>query len=275
MGGFTRLLHSGAPDDLMDEVPTFLAAPLPNSVVEHSTYPVLNRPYAFLQWIRAANISEEYVLMSEPDHILLRPLPNLMRKDAWPAAYPFFYIEPARVRAAVWSCRQAASACVCVCGGLPGRYVYGHCSQPHHHPLRPPPPATHPKHTPSQDDYIPIVAQFLPSKTLTKEEAEDIAQMGNSPTFMSMEHMRKVVPLWQQLSVDIFSNRVANEVCCVCCVGRLARSGRVLRSGEPHCKQPSVPCLTRARAPRRALCCACSGGAGCRRCTHLPSRHTS
>ena len=31
--------------------------------------------------------------MSEPDHIFLRPLPNLMRGDA-PAAFPFFYIEP-------------------------------------------------------------------------------------------------------------------------------------------------------------------------------------
>lgn len=40
-----------------------------------------------------ANISEEYVLMSEPDHIFLRPLRNFMRGDA-PAAFPFFYIEP-------------------------------------------------------------------------------------------------------------------------------------------------------------------------------------
>jgi hypothetical protein len=99
MGGFTRLLHSGQADDLMDEVPTFVAQPLPNSVVPHDEYPVLNRPYAFLQWIRATNISEEFILMSEPDHIFLRPIPNLMRKDAWPAAYPFFYIEPAKVGA--------------------------------------------------------------------------------------------------------------------------------------------------------------------------------
>lgn len=97
MGGFTRLLHSGEPDDLMDEVPTFVAQPLPNSVVEHESYPVLNRPYAFLQWIRATNITEDFILMSEPDHIFLRPIPNLMRKDEWPAAYPFFYIEPAQV----------------------------------------------------------------------------------------------------------------------------------------------------------------------------------
>ena len=30
MGGFTRLLHSGAPDDLMEEIPTFVANPLPD-----------------------------------------------------------------------------------------------------------------------------------------------------------------------------------------------------------------------------------------------------
>ena len=36
MGGWTRLLHSGEADDLMDELPTFLADPLPESVVPHS-----------------------------------------------------------------------------------------------------------------------------------------------------------------------------------------------------------------------------------------------
>lgn len=49
MGGFTRLLHSGQEDDLVNEIPTYIADPLPNSVVEHEWYPVLNRPYAFMQ----------------------------------------------------------------------------------------------------------------------------------------------------------------------------------------------------------------------------------
>ncbi len=40
---------------------------------------MLNRPYALLQWVQQANISEKYVLMSEPDHIWLKPMPNLMR----------------------------------------------------------------------------------------------------------------------------------------------------------------------------------------------------
>lgn len=30
MGGFTRVLHSGKPDSLMDEIPTFVVDPLPN-----------------------------------------------------------------------------------------------------------------------------------------------------------------------------------------------------------------------------------------------------
>lgn len=30
MGGFTRILHSGQPDELMDEIPTFIATPLPD-----------------------------------------------------------------------------------------------------------------------------------------------------------------------------------------------------------------------------------------------------
>ena len=28
MGGFTRILHSGEPDDLMDEIPTHVVEPL-------------------------------------------------------------------------------------------------------------------------------------------------------------------------------------------------------------------------------------------------------
>lgn len=78
MGGFTRLLHSGQSDDLMDELPTVVVDPLPQSMVEHSWYVVLNRPYAFVQWTQKVTIPEKYVLMSEPDHIFLRPMPNFM-----------------------------------------------------------------------------------------------------------------------------------------------------------------------------------------------------
>ncbi|THU70192.1 hypothetical protein C4D60_Mb08t22430 [Musa balbisiana] len=57
-------------------------------------YVVLNRPWAFVQWLEKATIKEEYILMAEPDHVFVRPLPNLARED-YPAGFPFFYIKPA------------------------------------------------------------------------------------------------------------------------------------------------------------------------------------
>ncbi|GER40741.1 root determined nodulation 1 [Striga asiatica] len=91
MGGFTRILHSGNSDNLMDEIPTVIVDPLPGGL--DRGYIVLNRPWAFVQWLDKATIEEEYILMAEPDHIFVNPLPNLARGDH-PAAYPFLYIEP-------------------------------------------------------------------------------------------------------------------------------------------------------------------------------------
>ncbi|CAL9118687.1 hydroxyproline O-arabinosyltransferase PLENTY-like [Musa acuminata AAA Group] len=91
MGGFTRVLHSGRPDSLMDEIPTFVVDPLPANI--DRGYVVLNRPWAFVQWLEKATIEEEYILMAEPDHIFVKPLPNLARDD-YPAGFPFFYMSP-------------------------------------------------------------------------------------------------------------------------------------------------------------------------------------
>lgn len=91
MGGFTRILHSGKPDHYMDEIPTFVAQPLPSGMDQG--YIVLNRPWAFVQWLQQVDIKEDYILMSEPDHIIVKPIPNLAR-DGMGAAFPFFYIEP-------------------------------------------------------------------------------------------------------------------------------------------------------------------------------------
>ncbi|KAI4337281.1 hypothetical protein L6164_015717 [Bauhinia variegata] len=91
MGGFTRILHSGKPDQFMDEIPTFVAQPLAAGMDQG--YIVLNRPWAFVQWLREADIKEDYILMAEPDHIIVKPIPNLSR-DGLGAAFPFFYIEP-------------------------------------------------------------------------------------------------------------------------------------------------------------------------------------
>jgi hypothetical protein len=94
MGGFTRILHSGKPDDLMDEIPTVIVDPLPKGIKDHG-YVVLHRPYAFKQWLDtyARDIEEEFVLMTEPDHLYLRGMP-LFATPKTAAAFPFFYIDP-------------------------------------------------------------------------------------------------------------------------------------------------------------------------------------
>ncbi|KAL7150936.1 hypothetical protein ABFS83_05G147100 [Erythranthe nasuta] len=91
MGGFTRILHSGNPDRFIHQIPTFVAQPLPSGMDQG--YIVLNRPWAFVQWLQQTDIKEDYILMSEPDHIMVKPIPNLAR-DGMGAAFPFFYIEP-------------------------------------------------------------------------------------------------------------------------------------------------------------------------------------
>ncbi|KAI4304801.1 hypothetical protein MLD38_040268 [Melastoma candidum] len=92
LGEFTRILHSGKADNLMEEIPSFVVDPLPKGL-DHD-YVVLNRPWAFVQWLERAQIKEEYILMAEPDHILVNPLPNLAQGKSRPAGFPFFYIEP-------------------------------------------------------------------------------------------------------------------------------------------------------------------------------------
>ena len=90
-GGFTRVLHSERPDDLMDEIPSVVVDPLPKGVDQG--YVVLNRPYAIKQWLEKYNFAEEYVFMTEPDHLYLRPIP-LLAQPKLAAAFPFFYINP-------------------------------------------------------------------------------------------------------------------------------------------------------------------------------------
>ncbi|KAL8159398.1 hypothetical protein V2J09_000935 [Rumex salicifolius] len=93
MGGFTRVLHTGEPDNMVHEIPTFVVDHLPYGLDQG--YVVLNRPWAFVQWLARAKIEEEYIFMGEPDHIFVQPLPNLSYGSN-PVAYPFFYIRPTK-----------------------------------------------------------------------------------------------------------------------------------------------------------------------------------
>lgn len=89
MGGFTRVLHEGRPDSLMAEIPSCVV----DRLSEEYGFVVLSRPNALLQMLTKCKIEEEFILMAEPDHIFLKPMPNLMVGNK-PAAFPFFYIQP-------------------------------------------------------------------------------------------------------------------------------------------------------------------------------------
>ncbi|KDD75345.1 hypothetical protein H632_c731p1 [Helicosporidium sp. ATCC 50920] len=145
MGGFTRVLHSGEADDLMEEIPTYVAQPLPKEHPNHG-YVVLNRPYALMQWARDVTLPEKYVLMSEPDHVWLKPMPNLM-SGHHPAAFPFFYIEP------------------------------------------------------STKKNMPLVAKYVGA--ITKQEAEQIAPIGNAPTMMHWDDLQRAMPVWFNVSIAV------------------------------------------------------------------------
>lgn len=155
MGGFTRLLHEDKPDDLMDEIPTFVAKTLPKEHPHHG-YIVLNRPYAFLQWVQQATIKEKYVLMGEPDHIWLKPMQNPMVGDT-PAAFPFFYIEP------------------------------------------------------TSEKNIAVTERFV-GKLDSLEKKIRLFPIGSSPTIMSMEDMKRVVPVWYDLSLKVHDDDDAVEL---------------------------------------------------------------
>ena len=91
LGGFTRILHSQTHDVLSDEMHTVRVDPLEDD----QGYVVLSRPFAFNNFIEGGHldaIEEEYILMAEPDHILLRPMANFVEDGYNAIAFPFFYI---------------------------------------------------------------------------------------------------------------------------------------------------------------------------------------
>lgn len=47
MGGFTRILHSGNPDRFMDEIPTFVANPLPDGMDQVLSLVFFNQQYHY------------------------------------------------------------------------------------------------------------------------------------------------------------------------------------------------------------------------------------
>ncbi|KAK1292856.1 Aspartic proteinase PCS1 [Acorus calamus] len=97
MGGFTRILHNGREDHLMEEIPTVVVDPLPAGLDRVSVVSVSLDSFRDSEMRVASrekdSIVVSYILMAEPDHVFVKPLPNLAR-GGLPAAFPFFYIKP-------------------------------------------------------------------------------------------------------------------------------------------------------------------------------------
>ena len=97
MGGFTRLLTTpGAkPDDLMNEIRTVVVEELNEQ--QTMGFVVLNRPNSVLKALESGKLQfeEEYVLVAETDHLLLKVLKNTATKDV-ALGYPFHYMNPTR-----------------------------------------------------------------------------------------------------------------------------------------------------------------------------------
>ncbi|GIL58932.1 hypothetical protein Vafri_13942 [Volvox africanus] len=98
----TRILHRTTPDEVMDEIPTFLAQPLQPECDKWCWFPVADRANAVQQWINAAEkdpslVKAPWLLLLETDYVWVRPLPD--PGDAYDRAVPgwsfgFDYIAP-------------------------------------------------------------------------------------------------------------------------------------------------------------------------------------
>ena len=99
MGGFTRLVATDkTTDDLADLMPSAFVSQIDHTtlVTKYKNYAVLNRPYSMLQFLESGAldaIDEEYVFISETDHIFMQPLPNLATPEQ-PVAFHFSYMQP-------------------------------------------------------------------------------------------------------------------------------------------------------------------------------------
>lgn len=234
MGGWTRLLHEGRPDDLVDEIPTWVAKKLPPSIPDDG-YVVLHRPWAILQWITSVDIPEKYILMSEPDHIWLRPMPNIMLGER-AASFPFFYIETAKKD--YFPLTQTFFGRVVADGGLAKRLEAQNgkggadeggadggaergdvpFSAPYALPALdvstgsvPIPP--HAAETIGLDAAAAAAAAASPSSPLLRplelSEAERISPIGNAPTLLSKRDFTRMAPVFYNLSIAVHRDPAA------------------------------------------------------------------
>ena len=99
MTGFTRLCASkdGKPDGLEKHIPSVFVPQLTTEVLaKYGHFGVLNRPHSVVEGLKLPalldRIKEEYVMIAETDHVLMKPLPNLATPTE-AAAHSFGYMH--------------------------------------------------------------------------------------------------------------------------------------------------------------------------------------
>ncbi|KAE8778424.1 hypothetical protein D1007_48634 [Hordeum vulgare] len=85
MGGFTRILHSGSPTSSSTRSPPSSPTRSPTGRIRDTLF-LIGHGHLF-------NGSRRQTFRKKPDHLIVKPIPNLSR-DGRAAAFPFFYIEP-------------------------------------------------------------------------------------------------------------------------------------------------------------------------------------
>jgi hypothetical protein len=63
---------------------------------------------------------------------------------------------------------------------------------------------------PAKAENVHITKKF--TGPISQKELETIAPIGNSPTFMTFEDMKKVMPTWMNVSIAVFKDQEANSV---------------------------------------------------------------
>ena len=63
---------------------------------------------------------------------------------------------------------------------------------------------------PAKPEHLHITRKF--AGNISKKEIEDIAPIGNSPTYMTFDDMKKVMPTWMNVSIAVFKDQEANSV---------------------------------------------------------------
>jgi len=95
-GAFTRVLHRGTDDELMEELPTKRFAPAHPNCDTYCSFPVADRSPALLEWMDTPDAKRcSHIMLVETDYVFVKGLSaSLLPTDGTALAFPYSYIVP-------------------------------------------------------------------------------------------------------------------------------------------------------------------------------------